>query len=102
MSNKRKTISQFIADAKHIHGDRYDYSKVEYVNTHTPVKLICRQCSMVFLQEPASHLTGRGCPKCAHKQTHIRINQEQFIERAKRVHGDKYDYSKTLLSTKKH
>lgn len=95
MSNIRKSTSQFIDDAKRIHCDKYDYSKVEYVNTHTPIKLICRKCDIVFSQEPASHLAGRGCPKCAHKQTHLRINQEQFIERAKKVHGDKYDYSQT-------
>ena len=95
MSNIRKSTSQFIDDAKRIHCDKYDYSKVEYVNTHTPIKLICRKCGIVFSQEPASHLAGRGCPKCAHKQTHLRINQEQFIERAKKVHGDKYDYSQT-------
>lgn len=96
MSNIRKSTSQFIDDAKRIHSDKYDYSMVEYVNTHTPIRLICKQCGMVFLQEPASHLAGRGCPKCAHKQTHLRINQEQFIEKAKSVHGDKYDYSKTV------
>ena len=95
MNNIRKSTSQFIDDAKRIHCDKYDYSKVEYVNTHTPIKLICRKCGIVFSQEPASHLAGRGCPKCAHKQTHLRINQEQFIERAKKVHGDKYDYSQT-------
>ena len=95
MNNHRKTTSQFIDEAQKGHGDRYDYSEVEYVNTHTPVKIKCQQCGAFFLQEPASHLAGRGCPKCAHKQTHLRVNQEKFIEKAKAVHGDKYDYSKT-------
>ena len=47
MSNIRKSTSQFIDDAKRIHCDKYDYSKVEYVNTHTPIKLICRKCGIV-------------------------------------------------------
>ena len=91
----RKTKQEFIEQAQQMHGDRFDYSEVEYVNTHTPVRIKCRQCGVVFLQEPASHLSGRGCPKCARKQTHLRVNQEQYIERAKAVHGNKYDYSKT-------
>ena len=91
----RKTKQEFIEEAQQVHSDRFDYSEVEYVNTHTPVKIKCRQCGIVFLQEPASHLSGRGCPKCARKQTHLRVNQEQYIERAKAVHGNKYDYSKT-------
>lgn len=95
MSNKRKTTSEFISEARNVHGGLFDYSEVKYVNTHTPVKIKCKQCGAVFLQEPASHLSGRGCPKCARRQTHLRVNQEQYIERAKAVHGNKYDYSKT-------
>ena len=95
MGQQRKTTSQFVEEAHRVHGEKYDYSEVEYVNTHKPVKIMCRQCGVVFLQEPASHLSGRGCPKCARKQTHLRVNQKQYIERAKAVHGDIYDYSKT-------
>lgn len=91
----RKTIQEFIEQALQVHGDRFDYSEVEYVNTHTPVKIRCNQCGLVFSQEPSSHLAGRGCPKCSKKQTHKRVNQDMFIARAKEVHGDKYDYSKT-------
>lgn len=92
----RKTIQEFIEEAQQVHGDRFDYSEVEYVNTHMPVKIKCNQCGLVFLQEPSSHLAGRGCPKCSKRQTHKRVNQELFIARAREVHGDKYDYSKTV------
>ena len=94
MANLRKTTEIFIAEAQKVHGNRYDYSEVEYVNTHVPVKIRCQQCGAFFLQEPSSHLAGRGCPKCSKKQTHKRVNQDMFIARAKKVHGDKYNYSK--------
>ena len=92
----RKTRQEFIEQAQRGHGDQFDYSEVEYVNTHTPVKIRCKQCGLVFLQEPSSHLAGRGCPKCSKRQTHKRVNQELYIARAREVHGDKYDYSKTV------
>lgn len=59
----RKTTEQFIAEAKAVHGDKYDYSKVEYVNTHTKVCIICPKHGE-FWQEAKSHLQGRGCFKC--------------------------------------
>ena len=59
----RKTTLQFVEEAQRVHGEKFDYSEVEYVNTHTPVKIKCRQCGVVFMQEPASHLAGSGCSK---------------------------------------
>lgn len=94
-STSRKTTQEFIEQAQQVHGDEFDYSEVEYINTHTPVKIRCKQCGLVFPQEPSSHLAGRGCPKCSKKQTHKRVNQDMFIARAREVHGDKYAYSKT-------
>ena len=91
----KKTQQEFITQAQQVHGDQFDYSKVEYINTHTPVQIMCRQCGISFFQEPSSHLAGRGCPKCSKKQIHKRVNQEDFIARAKKIHGEKYDYSKT-------
>ena len=95
MPYHRKTKEQFVKEAVQVHGDKYDYSEVEYVNTHKPVKIRCLQCGNYFFQEPAAHLVGRGCPRCSKKQTHKRVDQTAFITRAKEVHGDKYDYSKT-------
>lgn len=95
MPYHRKTTEQFVKEAVQVHGDKYDYSEVEYVNTHKPVKIRCLQCGNYFFQEPAAHLVGRGCPRCSKKQTHKRVDQTAFITRAKEVHGDKYDYSKT-------
>jgi len=93
----RKTTQEFVEQAQQVHGDQFEYSEVEYSNTHTPVKIRCKQCGLVFFQEPSSHLAGCGCPKCSKKQTHKRVNQDMFIAGAREVHGDKYDYSKTFM-----
>ena len=84
------TTEQFIEKAREVHGDKYDYSLVEYINFGTKVKIICPQHGE-FEQSTYSHLQGRECLKCStKKQT---FTTEQFIEKAREVHGDKYDYS---------
>ena len=95
MPLRRKTTSQFVEDAQKVHGDRFDYSEVEYVNTHKPVRIKCRQCGVVFMQEPASHLAGHGCPNCGKQQLKRRMSQEAFIEKCRAVHGNQYDYNRT-------
>ena len=88
---RKLTTEEFVNKAKKIHGDKYDYSKVVYVNAHTKINIICNLHGD-FWQTPNSHLNGSGCPHCCdfnHKYT-----KEEFIERAKKIHGDKYDYSK--------
>lgn len=92
---RRKTREEFISDSHKVHGDKYDYSKVKYINTHTKVCIICPKHGE-FWQTPANHLKHRGCPECG-KKTYadkLKSNTEEFIERAKQIHGDKYDYSK--------
>ena len=86
---------EFIKKAQETHGDKYDYSKVEYINTLTPVTIICPEHGE-FVQMPKVHLKGCGCKKCANKKTsdRCRSNTDEFIEKAKEVHGIKYDYSK--------
>lgn len=92
---KKLTREDFIDKAKKIHGDKYDYSKVEYVNAHVNICIIC-PIHGEFWQRPDRHLEGCGCKKCfivanAKKQT---STVEDFINKARKVHGDKYDYSK--------
>lgn len=88
---KKLTTEDFILKAKEIHGDKYDYSKVEYVNMQTEICIICPQHGE-FLQVPRNHLNIHGCPKCC--KTGIKLSKEEFIQKAKEIHGDKYDYSK--------
>ena len=82
--------NKFIEKAKKVHGDKYDYSKVEYINSSTKICIICPRHGE-FWQKPNDHLSGYGCPKCAGTK---KLNNEEFIEKAKKVHGDKYGYSK--------
>ena len=84
----RKTPEEYLQQFQETHGDRYDYSKVEYVERSQKIIIICPEHGE-FLQLPRSHLIGRGCPKC--KQ---RVRQTNVIEQFKKVHGDRYDYSK--------
>lgn len=92
---KRLTNEQFIKKARKIHGDFYDYSKVEYVNKNTKVCIICPEHGE-FWQTPDNHFKGQNCPKCANvtRGDSFRDNQEDFIKRAREIHGNKYDYSK--------
>lgn len=86
----------FIEKAKKIHGDKYDYSKVEYAKAVDDVIIICPKHGE-FYQKPREHLSGCGCPKCGSEETwnkRGRITKDEFIRKAKEIHGDKYDYSK--------
>ena len=87
---------EFIKRAKEIHGDKYDYSKVEYINSQTKVCIICPEHGE-FWQRANEHLQGRGCLKCCHDKRKSNVNN--FIKQAKEVHGDKYDYSKVEYKT---
>ena len=86
-SNKKEG---FIQKAKEIHSDKYDYSKVEYINNHTKVCIICPEHGE-FWQKPIHHTQGKGCPYCGGTK---KLTTKEFVEKAKQIHGDKYDYSK--------
>ena len=101
-SNK-KNITQFIEQATEIHGGKYDYSKVEYVNAHTKVCIICPEHGE-FWQTPHKHINAkRGCPSCGQisSASKRQMTKEVFIQKAKSVHGDKYDYSKVEYNGRK-
>jgi len=87
--SKTSTTEKFIQMAKKLHGDRYNYSRVKYVNCRTKVAIICPKHGK-FRQRPFLHLKGSGCKKCVFRVT----NTEEFIQQARKVHGDKFDYSK--------
>lgn len=93
MGAPRVTLNAFIDRANAIHGNRYDYSKVDWVNTKTKVEIIC-PIHGSFFQKPFKHLEGQGCPDCRRNAV---VTQEMFIDRAKQIHGDDtYDYSCVL------
>ncbi|WGZ93393.1 MAG: DUF723 domain-containing protein [Candidatus Thiothrix putei] len=88
---RKLTTKEFIKRSREVHSDRYDYSKVEYVNNKTKVVIICPEHGD-FEQSPNSHLSGIGCPHCANESK--KLTQESFIQKANEVHDNKYDYSK--------
>ncbi len=59
----RSNTNEFISKAINKHGDKYDYSKVNYINANTKINIICKEHGE-FTQTPGSHLVGRGCMKC--------------------------------------
>jgi Zn ribbon nucleic-acid-binding protein/very-short-patch-repair endonuclease len=91
---KKKTTEEFIEKAREIHGDFYDYSLVEYVNSETRVKIIC-PIHGEFEQVAGTHLGGKSCKKCGRARTGAKqkSNLKDFTRKAKKVHSDKYDYS---------
>ena len=72
------TTEEFIQRARQKHGDKYDYSKVEYYNTVTPVTIICPKHGE-FEQTPDAHLyQNSGCPKC--KQSYGELKVEEYLK----------------------
>lgn len=83
-------INDLIAKANKIHDNKYDYSRVNYINNNTNIEIVCPKHGK-FKQTPDSHLHGRGCPKCANKN----VTTNEFIIKADLIHDNKYDYSMT-------
>lgn len=82
----------FIKKAIAIHGNKYDYDEIEYVNNCTHIKIFCKGCSEYFLKTPHNHIIKKqGCPKCSKKR--FTKTLEQFKNESIAAHGDKYDLS---------
>lgn len=90
------TTQDFIKKALTQHGDFYDYSRVEYKNSQIKVAIICPEHGE-FHQTPNEHWIGSGCPECGRKriQEKLRMTTSEFIEKAIKIHNNKYDYSRT-------
>lgn len=89
---KKKTTSEFISEALSIHKGKYDYSKSIYIYAKTKIIIIC-PIHGEFLQIPRKHTAGQGCNLCCGG---VLKTQQQFLDECKRIHGERYDYSKTL------
>lgn len=88
-----RTQDDFVKKAVAIHGDVYDYSEVKYQTTKDKVKIIC-PVHGIFEQAPLHHLRGQGCKRCGQERT--KTGFDEFVRRAREVHGDVYDYSKVV------
>jgi hypothetical protein len=87
------STDEWIEKVKEKHGnDRFDYSKVEYINAYTEIIIGCKTCGKYFKQTPTSHMNSEiGCDWCRKKHVYT---TDEFIEEAKKIHGDRFDYSK--------
>lgn len=94
---KRLTTTEFITRAKKIHGNIYNYSKTNYINSQTKVCIIC-PIHGEFWQKPCNHLLGHRCQKCFATP---KSNSEDFIKKARKIYGDTYDYSKVVYKGNK-
>lgn len=101
-SEKRRKADP-LPDFARVHGDRYDYSRVDYINNKTPITIVCHEHG-AFEQKPNAHLTGHGCPTCwdarrkASGKARTVVFAESFASRAHEVHGDRYE----ILTTPEH
>ena len=84
------TTQEFIEKAKKIHKDKYNYDKTFYIDAKTKVIITCNEHED-FKQTPDKHLSGRGCKKCGGTQ---KMTIQEFIEKAEKIHKDKYNYDK--------
>ena len=82
-----KTHEKFVEDARKVHGDKYEYPE-KYIRSLTAIDMMCPHHG-IFKQTPKTHLVGKGCSKCSKTAVKTR---EQFIDNARKVHGDKYEY----------
>jgi hypothetical protein len=94
--NKMDKTLIFIEKAKKIHGDKYNYSKVDYKKAYIKVIIIC-DTHGPFEQSPKKHLLNRGCKIC--NMNKLKFNPTLFIEKAKQIHNDRYDYSETIYKS---
>jgi hypothetical protein len=93
-SSRKKTTEQFIIEAIKIHGNEYNYNKVNYIDNSTKIEIICK-IHESFFQRPSDHLNGKKCFKCNGSS---KLETIDFITKSKDFHGDKYDYTKTIYN----
>lgn len=100
---KKNNLEDVILLFRKKHGDKYDYSKIkEYINCDTKISIICKKHG-IFNQSSKNHWNGQGCLKCYNdiRSSKLSSNNEDFIEKSKNIHGDKYDYSKVNYTNSK-
>lgn len=95
--SKRKTFNDFIIEYVNKFGRlKYEFDESTYVNTHTPMRIICPKHGE-FWRIP-KNMMYYECTKCSYEKrgNNFRLKTCEFIEKARKVHGDKYDYSDSM------
>ena len=95
-NNKKLTTDEFIERSSQIHKNKFDYSKSVYNVSMKKLIIIC-PIHGEFLQTPSNHY-HYGCIKCGIEKNSnsCRSNKEVFIKKAKRIHGEKYNYDNII------
>jgi superfamily II DNA or RNA helicase len=93
--SQKKTQEDIITEFIKVHGNRYDYSKIEYVSIDTEIIIKCSEHGE-FRQSPYYHLKGKGCRKCSSFESAKKRSKtkEQIVKEFTAKHGDRYNYSK--------
>jgi hypothetical protein len=94
--NLRKTRVKFIEQSNDVHNNKYNYDLVVYVRNEDYVIIECPNHGY-FLQSPKTHITGRGCKKCAGEKR--RLTNSEFIDRSNKIHKGFYLYPNTKYKT---
>lgn len=89
--SRKLTTREFIDRAIKTHGDKYDYSETVYSDMNTEVTVRCPKHGY-FTQRAGDHVHGYGCQKCGQRNT--KSTTEEFVNRSRLIHGDKFDYSR--------
>lgn len=93
--NTKLTTQEFIIKSNKTHNNKYNYSKSKYTSAKHKVIIICK-IHGEFFQEASYHMNNKGgCPQCSLevRNNKFKSNTKEFIQKAKRVHGNLYDYS---------
>jgi hypothetical protein len=93
-TGRYKTKTEIINEFINVHGDKYDYSLVDFKLMRDNVKIICKEHG-IFEQGIHRHKNGSNCPKCVGG---VKYTLSDFITKVKEVHGNKYDYSLTTYT----
>lgn len=100
MCTKKDNINSFIEKAIKVHGNKYDYSQANYINSSTKLKIICPEHG-IFEQRAGQHIYGYGCKGCGSEKAASlkRKLLDDFINKAKEVHNNKYTYGSIVKYT---
>lgn len=91
------TFEDFVKKANEIHSNKYSYNKNSFVNFKSKTEIKCSNHG-IFFQRVNAHIGGQGCPLCGRERTTASclFDVRDFVNKAKTVHGDRYDYSDVI------
>jgi hypothetical protein len=90
---RKLTNEEFISKCKEIHGDKFDYSKTNYINTRTKITIICKIHGDIEIL-PYNHIgkDKQGCVNCARDKHKLTKLSNERLENFKKIHNNKYSY----------